>query len=546
MSFITTFEGMPNSHIIQNQPPKSVVQVYKQNFNYFDIWRRHHRDHQKEAINSIKGQINGQISTPTGTGKTRIQIDVHVEEMIDMLKHDARGVFAIGAHRLALCTQLLEQFINVSVNSGIPFDILFVGSTRFPEDKIHAEFKNQGFNSYVNRAVSTTLSNEIKGAVKNAKYQKRHLICVSTYHSFDRLEALGKINTCTYDEAHVLVGNDDFSKNLSKVRNNIDRNFFFTATRKVQGLTNGMNDKNLFGEILCDIPPRRLIEKGEIVPPKIHIVKTSEIGDYNNHAMLVRTVKEGYSQHRLLVKKATFESDSIGAKLLITTTGNKELFELYDDDDFRQFCFKENIKTFAYSSEYGAFMNFEPISRYDAMKIMCSMKDCEDSIILHIDVLTEGIDLPSITGVMPFRELNKLKLLQTIGRAGRLIQEDKRRLYEGEYGIPSIINSQLDGFIKPCSWVIFPELFRSLGNAEAMKDAIRTIINTYEVPIEEYNTINRFLSDPNDDQKRITVVDNPNRNQRESSLTHLIEEVMLERFNNISNRLDVIKEWVAN
>jgi superfamily II DNA or RNA helicase len=168
---------------------------------------------------------------------------------------------------------------------------------------------------------------------RNAQYKKRHLICVSTYHSFDRLKALGRINTCTYDEAHVLVGNDDFSNNLAEVRQNINRNFFFTATRKVQGLTNGMNDRNLFGEVLCDIPPRKLIEAGEIVPPKIHVVKTTEIGDYDNHTMLVRTVKEGYAQHRVLVKSATEEPDNIGAKLLITTTGNKNLFELHDENN---------------------------------------------------------------------------------------------------------------------------------------------------------------------------------------------------------------------
>ena len=76
-----------------------------------------------------------------------------------------------------------------------------------------------------------------------------------------------------------------------------------------------------------------------------------------------------------------------------------------------------------------------------------------------------------------------------------------------------------------------------------MKSAIRTIINTYEVPTEEYNAIDRFLANPDDDQKRITPVDNPNRSQRESSLTHLIEEVMIEEFNILSvsrNPLDIL------
>lgn len=542
MGFINIFKGRPKDGGVVRQTttiPEDVP-IYQPNFGTFDHWSKFHRDHQKLALRALDGESIGQVCFPTGTGKTRIQIAVHIREMIRMIQNGEYGVFVTGAHRLALCNQLLEEMISVAVNAGIPFDILFVGSSRFSDDKIHAKFKNQGFNRYVNEAVSTTHSDEIRKSVRRAHMRKRHVICVSTYHSFDRLDVLDDISVCTYDEAHVVVG-EDFLENILKVRPKIRKNFFFTATRRVQGEEEGMNNEENFGKVLCEISPRRMIDVGEIVPPKLHIIQTEDQGDYNNHTMLIKTVITGYEQHKLLVKESSCDPDSVGAKLLLTTTGNLEMFDLHDDEHFREFCQERHIKVFAYSSERGSFVNFQPTSREAAMQAMRGMGDTEDAIMIHIDILTEGIDLPSITGVMPFRELNTVKLLQTIGRSARLMADDRRRLYSGE-----ISPKDWSNHVKPCCWVIFPEHFRSLGNVDAMKNALRTIVNAYEVPTEEYNTVDRYKAETDDDVDRITENDNPNRKDRESDLIHLVEELMLEKFNVLStvvNKLSALKDF---
>jgi len=43
----------------------------------------------------------------------------------------------------------------------------------------------------------------------------------------------------------------------------------------------------------------------------------------------------------------------------------------------------------------------------------------DDAIIMHYDTLAEGIDISTITGVFPMRNLSKFKLMQTIGRSSR-------------------------------------------------------------------------------------------------------------------------------
>lgn len=511
--------------------PKALQTIYKPHYDTFNNWMILNRKHQVDAYVNCNKSTKGQISLPTGTGKTRVQIALHIAKMIEMSKNNETGVFVIGAHRLGLCSQLLSELIEVAVNAGISFDILFNGSERYSEDKVHCKFKNQGFNSYVNRATSTTKRSDIFGAVYNAHAKGRHVIAVSTYHSWHKLDVLDSITQATYDEAHTLIG-EDFYNNITFVMPKINYNYFFTATRKVQGASEGMNNTEIFGEVLCEIPPRKMIRMGESVPPKLHIIQTNDIinnGEYQNLTMEVRTLIAGYEQHKYLVEShvnSNFKNVKLGAKLLVSTTGNLQMFNLHNHIEFRTYCKEHNINVFAFSSSEGVFYNFEKVSRTQALENMNNMADSDHAIMLHIDILTEGIDVPSVTGIMPFRELNTIKLLQTMGRGARLLKTDRIGLYNG-----TIKPMDFDSYIKPCVWVILPEHFRSLGNSEAMKNTLKTIVNSYEVPIEEYNSTDRYLAVNDESVERITEQDQSTRADRETGLTHIILNILDEKFN---------------
>lgn len=544
MSFLNIFKSSSKvskvEHISTINPniPKSLQVEYKPNFGTFDNWMRNNRDHQMKAFDLASSNTIGQISLPTGTGKTRVQVALHVSKMIAMSKSNECGVFVIGAHRLALCSQLLTELIEVSVNAGLPFDILFIGSDRFSEDNVHCKFRKKGFNSYVNNATSTTRSQEISQAVRTAHSKGRHVVVVSTYHSWHKMRLLSSITQATYDEAHTLIG-DSFMENIELIKPIINFNFFFTATRRVQGDSEGMNNVNVFGEVLCEIAPRKMIQKGEIVPPKIHIIQSDVVGDYNNHSMLVNTVISGYEQHRHLVKShvsSNFTGIELGAKLLITTTGNLEMFQLHNDIEFQNYCISNDVTVFAFSSQEGVYCNFAKVSRSEALSAMNAMPDSEDAIMLHIDILTEGIDVPSVTGVMPFRELNTVKLLQTIGRGSRLIKSDRTGIYAGE-----VAPMNFDGYIKPCVWVILPELFRTLGNTQVMRNTLTTIVNSYEIPVEEYNATDKYMAISDSDNGRITERDSSLRRDNETGLVHIIEDIMNTRFD-----FNTIKENVKD
>jgi superfamily II DNA or RNA helicase len=83
-------------------------------------------------------------------------------------------------------------------------------------------------------------------------------------------------------------------------------------------------------------------------------------------------------------------------------------------------------------------------------------------LVLHYDILTEGIDVPGLTSCMPIRNLNKSRFIQTLGRCSRLNNDDRRRLESGE------INwIDTDKMNKPYAYIILPYI--TLTNKDDME-----------------------------------------------------------------------------
>ena len=448
-----------------------------------------------------------------------------MQDMIDKTKLNQIGVYVIGAHRLALCTQLLEDFITLAIDAGLNFNILYIGSARYSGDGIYKEFKQ--ITKDTHRVINTTRGDEVKEAYISSKEENRHLIVVSTYDSFRKLSNIDSIDICTFDEAHTTI-DEDFSDNINEVKPLIKKEFYFTATRKIMGDDRGMNDKDFYGEILDSSKPREMIDAGEIVPPRLHDVIIDDNNDIqlngDNHTMLFKSVKESFLTHKKYVKKYSSNPDMIGAKLLISASGTDELFALHDNPEFMNWCKKTKINVFVFSSAKGEYSNFENFPRQIVMNKMNELKLDEDAILLHIDILTEGIDLPAVTGVMPLRQLNEVKLLQTLGRAARLIKNDRTRLYSGE-----ILPIEKEKFIKPFCWFVVPRYYSTINDAEKMKDIIKKVRDTYEMPYEEFVHNDVFESHLDQDLERQTAKDVVEHNN-EYSLSHIIEDLTHNEF----------------
>ena len=531
-----TSQPQPEPIIVEpKRLPKILMSEYRQDFSKYVEFHSKHRQHQIKALNHLKCENIGQITIPTGTGKTRIQVDVHISDMIEKTKQGQTGVYVIGAHRLALCSQLLYEIVKVAIPCGLKCNLLQVNSNTFTNDAIRSELwkeehiddNTRAFTEFVSKGKNTTRQDVVLNFVNETKEQNRHAIVVATYHSINKLAILPEIDICTYDEAHITLG-ENFTDNISQVQPIIKRNFFFTATRKVVGNFSGMNDTDKFGEVLYSVSPRTMIEAGEIVPPRLHSIRISEDaidGNYDNNKMLIKTIIEGFTQHKIMIKECSAKPDLIGAKLLISCSGSKELKKIIASTEFKNWCDENNVKSFIFSTndEVKYKYNFDDVDRIVLFSKMNDLRDDEDAIIFHIDILTEGIDLPSITGVMPLRNLNQSKLIQTIGRATRLISHDRTQLYSGK-----ILPNQPNVYVKPFCWFLVPQLFESLGDYPSMKRLLRDIMNSYDVRPEEFSSMDRFIANLEAVLPKVTSEDELTRREKECDLSHVYEDIMIE------------------
>lgn len=528
-------EPTPEPIVVEKKRlPKTLMSEYRQDFSKYDDFHSKHRLHQINALDCLKTETIGQITIPTGTGKTRIQVDVHISDMIEKTKNGQTGVYVIGAHRLALCSQLLYDIVEVAIPCGLQFDVLQVNSNNFTNDAIRTQLRKEGkvddnlraFNDLISKGANTTRQDDVLDFVNTAKANNRHVIIVATYHSINKLAILPEIDICTYDEAHITLG-ENFTDNISQVQPIIKKNFFFTATRKVVGTFSGMNDTEKFGEVLYSLSPRTMIEAGEIVPPRLHSIRISEDaedGDYDNNKMLIKTISESFAQHKAMIKTCSANPDLIGAKLLVSCTGSKELKTIIASMPFRLWCDDHNIKVFSFSTndEVGYRFNFKEVTRTELFSKMNDLTDNEDAIIFHIDILTEGIDLPSITGVMPLRNLNQSKLIQTIGRATRLLSYDRKQLYTGQ-----IQPNEPNTYVKPYCWFLVPQLFESLGDFNSMKRLLRDIMNSYDVRPEEFSSMDKFVASFEAVLPKVTTEDEVARREKECNLSHIFEDIYM-------------------
>lgn len=452
---------------------RQITPAYEPYFNYNNVFADKFfdslRPHQKASlVNSTSCDI-GQFILPTSTGKTRAGISILLKDALEKHNLKKSGVYLIGNHRLTLSEQLIEETIKTFKNCGLLFDVLLVNSDK--NDNTDFQLPIDEF-----EVLSTTTEDEIQRFHRISRKNNKHLLIVSTYHSINRLKDL-YIDIAVFDEAHELT-KDKFSENLKDVTN-IQRKYFFTATRKTINTTNGMGNEFLFGKVLYSFPPKEAIELGEMCSPKLHIVKCDN-ETANSDNMSIKTTIDAFAVHQSNVSRSN--PGKLGAKMLISTCGTQQMYDIYNNPEFQKYCKENNINVFTFSSsdDFGYYYNFRKTTRkivYDELKTLKD-KDSEKAIILHYDILSEGIDVPGITGVAIYRQMSLSKMLQTIGRCLRLHKDDRSRLYSKE-----MLPSETDKFIKPCGWVILPEYFNI--KFDEMEELILELYSEYKLKDED-------------------------------------------------------------
>ena len=488
---------------------------------FAEEWFNQLRDHQDHSISASENEARGIIVVPTGGGKTRIQIALIVKEMLRLEDDGEVGVFGMASPGLTLNHQLLEEAIGVLAGMGMRFDTVSISSDKISVDSIYKKYRKLGLNRNTFNHTNTLIKSDIQGATTRAHSLGRHILFISTYKSLARTTAFSKIDLLCCDEAHKTTG-QEASNALSDISHIANRILFFTATPRAEGAIGGMNNFEMYGDILYNVPPKDLVEAGEMLRPKIHIIDTLKKRDYNNSGMISLAVREGHINHSARMKERSVEPDKINGKILVCCQNIKQMRDIILSQEM--LSYQKNYNTaVAMISSQDCFWNGIKMRRIEVMQNIRKTKDNQGLIVFHVNTLGEGIDIPSFTGCMLLKDMGKSRLIQTNGRAARLNVEDREKIYSG-----LLSPSAFEAFIKANSEMIIP-IFCDVDRAGPnIKNILATYYTDFGCRPEIVYASDLFKGDKPDDLPSILDEDKnkkTNKSDLKGSISDLLDDV---------------------
>jgi superfamily II DNA or RNA helicase len=453
MSFISKLFGKP--------APKNTVNVFDRLYDY-----------QKDAVGKCTANNKGIVCMPTGVGKTFCQAAIIAD---DILNH--RGdfrMYVVNAPRIVLTYQLLKEVYGFLVHENIEARYMFVHSGGKTDEKeleeIRIRAKLEGADIPFSEIGSGTGVPGIIEMMKKAKKQDLPLIFFSTYNSAERIEEARlqftnrQISITMNDEAHYLV-QEQFHDILHILKT--ERCYFFTATtiHTPSDKGRGMNNKELYGEILYSMIPREAIDMGKMVRPRLHFVTTDGVYNRDDYERsLNKIIKDTFEQHEKILSKTL-------PKVLVSAKGTQDIKKFISSTEYNQLRARGvDIYAVASNDAIGNFINGERVRRDEFLKRLKADGTNPEKrlIVLHYDILAEGIDVSGFSGIMPLRTLNKSKFLQTFGRSARPDPEDRKKLDGGEIRV-----HDLKAMNKPYSYIMIPSVYR--GNEDDKMNVVQLI-----------------------------------------------------------------------
>jgi superfamily II DNA or RNA helicase len=359
------------------------------------------RPHQQRAFDAMQQHNAGQVIIPTGGGKTYIMI-------ADTLARAAQGsTTVVVAPRILLANQLCEEFME------------FVSATW-----THVMHVHSGETHYF----STTKSDKIALFANTARAASESCIIFTTYHSLNRVVDSGiDIDTIYFDEAHNGCGRHFFEAVFATAQY-AKRRYYFTATPKTGrgvSVARGMNNTDVYGGTLCNVPAQELIAAGAIVPPKVVPFETNRVRTkHNAHEVDADNLKDMFEQLDVFQKP----------KVLVAAPSSKVLGNMLGQTDILEYFYRKGYDVMHITSKFGAIINDKKVGREEFFNTLQSWgaDDSKKFVIFHYSILSEGINVPGLTHTILLRNLPIVEMAQTIGRVIRVHKDDRAAVAAGE------------------------------------------------------------------------------------------------------------------
>jgi superfamily II DNA or RNA helicase len=347
------------------------------------------RPHQKEALEALMSNDKGQCIFPTGGGKTLVGI----MDAKKRFESDTSRTIVVVAPRILLAEQLSSEYLEHITNANV----------------LHVH-------SGETKHFSTTKSDRIKLFVDMCHTVSEHVIIFTTYNSLHRVQESGiDVDTIYFDEAHNSVKRNFFGP-TEYFSGHADRCFFFTATRKTSVTINkpGMNDREVYGDVISRVSAPTLVQGGYILPPKVKVI------DMEKHS--TKAITPDIDNDNILTT-----IDDIGIKkILVCVKTSKQLINLFQTN-FADELTQRGYSYLYITSKTGAVIDGQKVNREVFFNTLNTWgKDPNKKfVVLHRSILSEGINVSELEAVIFLRNMDVIEMTQTIGRVIRKGSETK-------------------------------------------------------------------------------------------------------------------------
>ena len=404
------------------------------------------RSHQQTALNALQQHSKGIVVMPTGAGKT----NVGIFDTISQFSKPEPQTIVVVSPRILLSEQLSSEYLEFITNASV----------------LH-------IHSGETRHFSTTKPNVIRGWYETTK---GHKLIFTTYNSLHQLQRADiEVNTILFDEAHNSVRRDFFPA-VEYFSAEAQRSFFFTATPKYSSVIGkpGMNDFDIYGQIIAKVPAPELVRNGYIIPPKVIASQ-----------MRLSVKGEDIAQRDCEYLLQTIQDNPVN-KILICAKATKHIIGLLSETDFAEQLAEEGYSILHITAKHGAFIDGDKVNRevfFDTLNAWGKNLN-KKFVVFHHSVLCEGINISALEAVVFMRSMDIVGIGQTVGRTLRLHPQDAAGIRSG-----ALTAGDLPSYTKSYGLVICPTFDKaSTGTALKIQNVVDIIFQKGDVAI---STINR-------------------------------------------------------
>jgi superfamily II DNA or RNA helicase len=399
------------------------------------------RPHQQVALDALAQHLKGVCVFPTGGGKT----NVGIFDAIRVFQSSAPKTVVVVAPRILLADQLSFEYLEFITNAEVLH--VHTGETHH---------------------FSSTNPRVIRGWYEATQ---GHKLIFTTYHSLHQLQYSDiDVDTIYFDEAHNSVRRDFFPA-VEYFSQEAKRCYFFTATPKYSATISkpGMNDVDVYGQIIVKVPAPELVKNGYIIPPQV--IATP---------MRLSVKGEDIAQRDCEYLTQIIQDNPVN-KILVCAKATKHIIALLSESDFASQVAEQGYSVLHITAKHGAFIDGQKVNRevfFDTLNAWGKDAD-KKFVVFHHSVLSEGINISALEAVVFLRSMDVVGIGQTVGRTLRLHPADAAGIRSG-----ALQAGDLQSYTKSYGLVVCPIFDKaSTGTAKAVQNVMDIIFKQGEVAV---------------------------------------------------------------